>query len=89
MSEGEKELTLQTVPPDPRYPNQNSTAWCFDAYVDFQKCSRLLGDENKLCDEFKKLFQTICPNAWIKRWDQQIKDGTFPLELPCKPDCGP
>ncbi|CAH1110620.1 unnamed protein product [Psylliodes chrysocephalus] len=43
--EGGEDIKIKTVPQDARYPNQNCTNWCMDAFIDYQKCKRLLGEE--------------------------------------------
>ncbi|CAH1990484.1 unnamed protein product [Acanthoscelides obtectus] len=73
---------ISTVPQDARHHNCNATAWCFSAYVDHKKCNRLLGEGNPSCEQFAKVFRAICPNEWVKRWDNQIVAGTFPVDLP-------
>ncbi|XP_019870363.1 uncharacterized protein LOC109598901 [Aethina tumida] len=78
---------VKTVAPDARYHNCNVTNWCYASFVDYQKCKILLGDVNPSCDEFKKIFQSICPNAWIQKWEEQIDNGTFAAPLPSKKDC--
>lgn len=34
------------------------------------------------CEQFKKIYTTICPNDWIRRWDDQREIGTFPVVFP-------
>ncbi|CAG9834825.1 unnamed protein product [Diabrotica balteata] len=75
---------LKTVAQDARYHNCNCTNWCMDAFVDYHKCERLLGKGNTSCEQFWKIYRTICPNDWVKRWEDQIENGTFPCDLPPK-----
>ncbi|KAG5883170.1 hypothetical protein JTB14_010306 [Gonioctena quinquepunctata] len=37
---------------------------------------------NTCCDEFSRIYRTICPNEWVKRWEEQMEIGTFPVDLP-------
>ena len=104
----------QTIPFDPRFPNQNQTRNCWQNYVDFHRCQKLKvmsggfifyffkfilfwrqpkslegveinvvvqGEEYEPCQFFYKNFRTVCPNAWIERWDEQREKGSFPANL--------
>ncbi|CAG9086964.1 hypothetical protein JYU34_021584 [Plutella xylostella] len=72
---------FRTLRIDPRYPFTNQTKACFDNYVDFYRCRRLLGEEADDCRLFKRYFETICPAAWTEHWDEQRAQGTFPAPL--------
>ncbi|CAH1154131.1 unnamed protein product [Phaedon cochleariae] len=79
---------IETIPQDARYHNCNATKWCFATFVDYHKCKRLLGDGNTSCNQLSKIYKVICPNEWIKRWEEQMEVGTFPVDLPPKEnDC--
>ena len=42
--------------------------------TDFQKKLKTIftqGEEYEPCQFFAKNFQTVCPNAWIERWNEQ------------------
>ncbi|KAL1517335.1 hypothetical protein ABEB36_001110 [Hypothenemus hampei] len=69
---------IKTVPFDPRFPNTNQTRHCFQSYVDYYRCQRIRGANYAPCEYFKKVFNTLCPNAWVEKWDEQREDGTFP-----------
>ena len=101
----------QTIPFDPRFPNQNQTRNCWQNYVDFHRCQKLKvfllfiffdgmwqiktfqspsdcfvmcrvqGEEYEPCQFFYKNFRTICPNAWIEKWDEQREKGAFPANI--------
>ncbi|XP_060528108.1 cytochrome c oxidase subunit 6B2-like isoform X2 [Cylas formicarius] len=73
---------LCTPQPDPRFHNQNVTAWCYSSFVDHKKCTRLLGEGRECCKQFEKIYRSICPSSWTERWEEQIKIGTFPADLP-------
>ncbi|XP_060528107.1 cytochrome c oxidase subunit 6B2-like isoform X1 [Cylas formicarius] len=99
---------LCTPQPDPRFHNQNVTAWCYSSFVDHKKCTRLLGEgyvkehpywmtsryvsalylglflfcRRECCKQFEKIYRSICPSSWTERWEEQIKIGTFPADLP-------
>merc|ERR1712211_80143 len=70
--------TMQTIPFDPRFPNQNQTRNCWQNYVDFHRCQKLKGEDYEPCNFFAKNFQTVCPNAWIEKWNEQREKNAFP-----------
>lgn len=64
---------------DPRFQNTNHTRYCYTHYVDYHRCRYLLGeDESSGCNVFKEMYQRMCPNAWISRWDAQRENCIFP-----------
>lgn len=67
-----------TAPFDPRFPNQNQTRYCYQSYIDYHRCQKLRGADYEPCTYFKKCFQSMCPNAWVEKWDEQRESGTFP-----------
>lgn len=77
----EEEFVFETVQFDPRFPNQNQTRHCYQSYVDFHRCQKLRGESYEPCQYFKKVFTTMCPNAWIAKWNDQLEDGTFPTKI--------
>lgn len=80
---------LQTAGFDARFPNTNQTKHCWQAYVDHHKCKNLYGSENDACRHFYRTFNSLCPNRWIARWDEQREAGKFPVSLdPWKCDVG-
>lgn len=46
--------------------------------MDFHRCKKRHGEDYDACQYFKKVYQAMCPNAWIERWDEQVENGTFP-----------
>ncbi|CAK9811548.1 Cytochrome c oxidase subunit 12, mitochondrial [Anthophora quadrimaculata] len=70
-----------TAPYDPRFPNQNQTRYCFTSYVDFQRCKNRHGEDYEACKYFKKVYNAMCPNAWIEKWNDQIENGTFQVDI--------
>lgn len=63
---------------DPRFQNINATRYCYTHYVDYHRCQYILGKKDQDCNIFQTIYQRICPNAWINRWDEQKKKGIFP-----------
>ncbi|KAK0087977.1 hypothetical protein PV325_013526 [Microctonus aethiopoides] len=72
---------MKTHPFDPRYPNTNQTKNCWQNYVDFQRCSKVRGEDYEACQYFKKAYRILCPNEWIEKFDDQIAAGTFPMKI--------
>ncbi|KAL7307381.1 cytochrome c oxidase subunit 6B2-like isoform X2 [Trichogramma pretiosum] len=68
---------LKTAPFDPRFPNQNQTRYCYQSYLDFHRCSKVRGEEYEACQYFKKVYTSICPMAWVEKWDEQVAEGRF------------
>ncbi|XP_075226119.1 uncharacterized protein LOC142327126 [Lycorma delicatula] len=76
MSQKEEE-TLDTAPFDPRFPNSNQTKYCYQSYLDFHRCRKVKGEGYEPCKYFQKVFESICPNEWIDKWNTQIEEGNF------------
>ncbi|XP_014672562.1 PREDICTED: cytochrome c oxidase subunit 6B1-like [Priapulus caudatus] len=76
MSSGEK-VELKTAPFDARFPNQNQTRNCWQNYVDFHRCVKAKGDDYEPCQYFKRVYRSLCPNAWVDKWDEQREEGSF------------
>lgn len=66
---------------DPRFPNQNQAKNCFVNYVDYQRCIKLKGEDYKDCDYFKQVATAMCPNQWLEKFDEQIQEDAFPVDL--------
>lgn len=77
-----EEITvLKTAPFDPRFPNTNQTRYCYQSYLDFHRCEKIKGQGNDVCQYFKNVFTSMCPNAWVEKWDEQRSEGTFPGKI--------
>lgn len=74
----ETTIELKTAPFDPRFPNCNQTRYCYQSYIDFQRCTKVKGEGAEVCQYFKRCYQSMCPNAWVEKWDTQREEGTFP-----------
>ena len=79
MSAVEKmtEIGMRTAPFDVRFPNQNQTKSCWQNFIDYQKCIKAKGEEYAPCDFFFRNAKSLCPTAWIDKWNDQIEEGTF------------
>jgi len=77
-----KELNTEkdfwTAPFDPRFPNQNQTRYCYQSYLDFHRCQKVKGKDYEPCQWFSRVYNTMCPDNWTERWDEQRANGTFP-----------
>lgn len=60
-----KQLVLQTAPFDARFPNQNQTKRCYQAYTDYFKCVAAKGEEFTPCNQFSRVYHAICPVDWV------------------------
>ncbi|XP_022900597.1 uncharacterized protein [Onthophagus taurus] len=85
---GSEETYPGTVPLDPRFPNTNCTRYCFVMFSDYHRCIRLYNEGHEDCSYFKKAYETLCPNFWVEKFEQQVEEGTFPLPLPKKKEEG-
>ncbi|XP_055297729.1 uncharacterized protein LOC129566129 [Sitodiplosis mosellana] len=79
-AELEKQLPF-CAPFDPRFPNTNQTKYCTQSFIDFYRCQKLRGENYEPCYYFQKVFQNICPNAWVEKWQDQMANGTFPVQI--------
>ena len=73
-----EEYKLETVPYDPRFPNQNQTRNCYQNYLDYHRCQKVKGADYQPCEWFKKAYTTLCPTQWHTKWDEQREEGIFP-----------
>ncbi|KAG2148997.1 cytochrome c oxidase, subunit VIb [Suillus bovinus] len=72
---------LQTAGFDARFPNTNQTRHCFQNYTDYFKCVAAKGEDFAPCKQFKRAYNSLCPNEWVAKWDEQRENGTFPASL--------
>lgn len=54
---------------------------CYQSYLDFHRCQKVRGDKYEPCNYFKKVFTSMCPNAWVEKWDTQREEGNFPGQI--------
>ncbi|XP_074647495.1 cytochrome c oxidase subunit 6B1-like isoform X2 [Tubulanus polymorphus] len=81
MSDDEPQYIMKTPPFDTRFPNQNQTRNCWQNYVDYHRCHKIKGDDHEPCEYFKRVYRSLCPNAWHEKWDEQREEGTFPGKI--------
>lgn len=74
----ETHAELKTAPFDPRFPNTNQTRYCYQSYIDFHRCQKVKGEGAEVCKYFNRVYKSMCPNAWIEKWDSQRDEGIFP-----------
>jgi len=71
-------IELKTAPFDPRFSNTNQTRYCYQSYLDFHRCEKVKGKGAEVCQYFLRTYRSMCPNAWVEKWDTQREEGTFP-----------
>ncbi|KAI8905074.1 cytochrome c oxidase, subunit VIb [Gorgonomyces haynaldii] len=69
---------LKTVGFDARFPNTNQTKNCWQNYVDYWKCVSSKGEDFQPCQQFQSAYRSLCPPAWLDRWNEQREAGVFP-----------
>ncbi|KAI0951579.1 Cytochrome c oxidase subunit 6B, variant 2 [Taiwanofungus camphoratus] len=65
MSDLSSKYVLQTAGFDARFPNTNQTRHCFQNYTDYFKCIAAKGEEFAPCKQFKRAYNSLCPNEWV------------------------
>ncbi len=66
---------------DPRFPNTNQAKNCFVNFVDYHRCIKLKGADYKECDYFKQASNSLCPNQWLEKYEEQLENGSFPVDF--------
>ncbi|KYO23515.1 cytochrome c oxidase subunit 6B2 [Alligator mississippiensis] len=69
-----------TAPFDPRFPNTNQTRNCYQNYLDYHRCMKVLtarGRDTKPCLWYYRVFTSLCPLSWVQHWDEQQEKGSF------------
>jgi len=52
--------------------------YCYQSFLDYQRCKKIRGEEFDACQYYKRVSNSICPNAWIDKWNTQIEENRFP-----------
>lgn len=63
---------------DARFPNTNQARNCWQNYVDYFRCVDSKGEDYEPCQQFKKVYQSLCPIIWVDSWDEQREGNVFP-----------
>ena len=50
---------------------------CWQNHVNLHRCWKLKWDGYEPCNFFAKNFQTVGPNAWNEKWDEQREKNAF------------
>ena len=66
---------------DPRFPNTNQAKNCFVNYVDLQRCKKIKGADSQECDYFKQVADSVCPNQWLEKFEEQLENDAFPVNF--------
>ncbi|XP_023671231.2 cytochrome c oxidase subunit 6B2 isoform X1 [Paramormyrops kingsleyae] len=75
-----KMQNYRTAPFDARFPNTNQTRNCYQNYLDYHRCNKALsaqGLDVTPCDWYQKVFKSLCPVAWVEKWNDQVENGSF------------
>ncbi|XP_046287064.1 cytochrome c oxidase subunit 6B2 [Marmota monax] len=74
-----------TTPPfDPRFPNQNQTRNCYQNFLEYHRCLKKTsrrGKSTEPCQYYFRVYRSLCPISWVQRWNEQIRQGTFPGKI--------
>ncbi|XP_056652474.1 uncharacterized protein LOC100019961 [Monodelphis domestica] len=85
LGDRESAMSNYSTPPfDPRFPNQNQTRNCYQNFLDFHRCTKIMkrrGKDSSPCDYYRKVYHSLCPLSWVQRWTDQIREGTFPGKI--------
>ena len=65
---------------DPRFPNQNQSKHCAQAYVDYHKCVNVKVKNLNHAKSFQN-FHFIMPFGLGRKWDDQRAAGKFPVNM--------
>ncbi|KAL9956238.1 hypothetical protein ACROYT_G037686 [Oculina patagonica] len=68
---------MKTAPFDARFPYTNQTKNCWQNFVDFHRCTKKFGEDDEKCNFFRKNYKSLCPDAWVENWTEQVESGTF------------
>lgn len=77
MAAAAKEIKVETPPFDARFPNTNQTKNCYQNYLDYHACVEKKGEDYQPCIYFKRVYNSLCPTAWVENWDDQRAEGSF------------
>ncbi|KRZ11639.1 Cytochrome c oxidase subunit 6b-2 [Trichinella zimbabwensis] len=71
---------LQPRPVDLRFTQCNRTKECYTYYINYHRCMNLKGNSED-CKLFKALYEDICPQTTIEKWDTWVAEGRYPNNL--------
>ncbi|KAA8493159.1 Cytochrome c oxidase subunit 6b-1 [Porphyridium purpureum] len=74
----EEDIRIVTTPVDPRFPTVNQTKHCYSRYLEYHACIKQKGEDDSECEKYKRFYMSICPSAWVEKWDTQRAEGRFP-----------
>ncbi|PWA33356.1 hypothetical protein CCH79_00014161, partial [Gambusia affinis] len=66
----EKIKKYRTAPFDARFPNTNQTRNCYQNYLDYHRCNKVLSAKNQKttpCEWYRRVYKSLCPIAWVLR----------------------
>lgn len=69
---------FKTTPHDKvNFPSTNQSHHCWQRYNTYVLCLKKNGGDEDECKSLKQLAQSICPDDWMKTWDDQRAEGIF------------
>ncbi|KAK1408069.1 hypothetical protein QVD17_39701 [Tagetes erecta] len=48
---------------------------CYSTYLEYLKCKKQKGEGASECKKFTNNYLSNCPHEWIKRWEEERKNG--------------
>ncbi|CAK8698064.1 unnamed protein product [Clavelina lepadiformis] len=75
---------FRTTPFDPRFPQCNQARHCFQDYLDFHRCEKVMTEKGKdaaPCQWFKMCYESLCPSEWKDRFDSWREEGIFAAKI--------
>lgn len=80
-ADGPAEVTvddIKTASLDMRFPSTNQARSCYTRYNEYYKCKQLNGDDDEMCNKFRKAALSLCPMDWIEKWEDAREGGAWP-----------
>nr|XP_046273698.1 cytochrome c oxidase subunit 6B1-like isoform X1 [Scatophagus argus] len=51
---------------------------------DFHRCNKALATKDQdtsPCVWYQRVYKSLCPISWVRKWDEQLEAGTFPGKI--------
>eukprot|EP00030_Apusomonadida_sp_AF-17_P007552 a841793_127.p3 GENE.a841793_127~~a841793_127.p3 ORF type:complete len:100 (+),score=25.20 a841793_127:36-302(+) len=79
MSAEAPKVVIESAPFDYRFPHTNQAKNCWANFNMAVRCRMDNGVDHPTCLPFKKTYRSLCPDAWVKKWEEQLAAGTYPV----------
>lgn len=66
---------LTPTRPDRRFPNCNQLNNCWTAINEYQLCVEKRGEDDILCHQRARDYDTVCPQKWVEDWKDLAAEG--------------